>query len=75
MDTPKSLRDQARQWRVLADHHDRGTADALLEAACTAEQRASKLERTPRTDLGSNAASMPSKLSFAWSWFGARRRD
>jgi hypothetical protein len=44
MDTPKSLRERAQQWRTLAGHHSRGTADALIEAACDLEVRARSLE-------------------------------
>jgi hypothetical protein len=44
MDTPKSLRDRAHQWRTMAGHHTRGTADALIEAACDLEVRARSLE-------------------------------
>ena len=47
MDTPKSLRERAEQWRRLAAHHATGTADALLEAACDLELHAQRLERAP----------------------------
>jgi hypothetical protein len=46
METAKTLRDRAHHWRTLANHHDRGTADALIEAACDLEMRASRLERS-----------------------------
>jgi hypothetical protein len=49
MDTAKSLRDRARQWRSLAGGQHPGTADALIEAACELEVRASRLEQALRT--------------------------
>jgi hypothetical protein len=48
MDTAKSLRERARHWRSLASHQHHGTADALLEAACELEVRASRLEQSLR---------------------------
>jgi hypothetical protein len=47
MDTPRSLRERAEQWRRLAAHHVTGTADALIEAACELELHAHRLERAP----------------------------
>jgi hypothetical protein len=45
MDTAKTLRERARQLRSLAGNQHPGTADALIEAACELEVRASRLER------------------------------
>ena len=47
MDTPKTLRQRAEQWRQIANYHASGTADALLEAACDLELHAHRLERAP----------------------------
>jgi hypothetical protein len=48
MDTAKSLRERARAWRALANDQHHGTADALIEAACALEVRASHLETDAR---------------------------
>jgi hypothetical protein len=57
MDTAKTLREQARHWRSLANEHHPGTADALIEAACDLEIRACRLEQ------GARPASAPETTS------------
>jgi hypothetical protein len=80
MDTARSLRDQARRWRTLAGQDCHGTADALLEAACALEQRATHLERTSiATALSADAdpvpgASAPADTLFSRAWRLAGRR-
>jgi hypothetical protein len=59
MDTPKSLRQRAEQWRSLAGYQCNGTADALLEAACELELRAHRLERAPRAPVEAAEAQSP----------------
>jgi hypothetical protein len=74
MDTPKSLRDRAHQWRTLAGHHSRGTADALIEAACDLEVRARSLEIARPAALGDPdaAAHPPPALRRAWRFVPRR---
>ena len=66
MDTPKSLRERAEQWRRLAAHHTRGTADALIEAACDLELRAHRLERAPPAATARAPAASATRFGFGW---------
>jgi hypothetical protein len=47
MEGVADLREQARQWRRIAERYTPGLARALIQAAASLEARADQIEATP----------------------------
>jgi len=56
MDDAKDLRERARAWRETALHQKHGAADAILEAACELEVKATRVEREQQASTTQNAS-------------------